>query len=422
MITPRARSHASSTLTCAPAISSALLLVILLCLPSPNPSAQAQTFTVLHKFAGRGKAEIPSAGVIRDSTGNLYGTSQQGGSFDRGTIFELDPHGNETALHSFWGGDGLGPSDLIRDRAGNFYGVTGHGGTPKDGSCHFGCGTVFKLDKAGKYTVLYAFSGGADGGEPQGPLVRDTNGTLYGVTDIGGDLSCGSPFAGCGVVFKLDRSGKETVLYTFTGGNDGGFPFGGITRDKAGNIYGAAAFGAFGAGVVFKLDPAGKEAVLYSFTGGTDGGGPIGPMKRDAKGNLYGVARWGGAYLNGGAVFKLNPTGRETVLYAFNGSNDGWGPNGGLVRDRRGNVYGTTQYGGSYVNCLDGCGTVFEVDTKGSETILHTFTGKSDGASPNGNLTIDQSGNLYGTTIVGGDLSCGPFRGEGCGVVFKISP
>jgi uncharacterized repeat protein (TIGR03803 family) len=170
--------------------------------------------------------------------------------------------------------------------------------------------------------------------------------------------------------------------------------------------------------------------VFYSFTGGTDGGLPTGPLIRDAAGNLFGVTASGGdlsSCQNGvhngcGVVFRLDRTGKETVLYAFKGIPDGASPKGRLLRDKSGNFYGVTVAGGT-IGCNDnqGCGTVFKVDANGKETVLYTFTGGSDGANPNGDLVMDESGNLYGTTSSGGDPSC--YRaGGGCGVLFKLTP
>jgi uncharacterized repeat protein (TIGR03803 family) len=401
------------------------------------PPLRAQTFTVLHTFTGKGDGKSPSAGVIRDSYGTLYGTTGRGGSFDRGTTFKLVAQGKETILHNFWCGDGWEPSGaLIRDQRGIFYGTTYEGGTPDGGGCFYGCGAVFKLDKTGKETVLYAFSGLADGSSPSGQLVRDAAGNLYGVTQLGGTRSCNFL---CGVVFKVDKNGKEKVLHAFTGLPDGNAPNAGLIRDKAGNLYGVTPYGGvttycgdYGCGIVFKVDATGKETVLYRFTGGTDGDVPNGSLVRDTAGNLYGVTGsggdlsscpGGGKYSGGcGVIFKLDTAGKETVLYAFKGSPDGAFPKGRLLRDKSGSLYGVTVAGGTTgCNVNQGCGTIFKVDANGIETVLYTFTGGSDGANPNGDLVMDASGNLYGTTSSGGDSSCYQ-GGGGCGLVFKLTP
>jgi len=391
--------------------------------------AQAQTLTVLYAFKGHGDGMFPSGVVFRESTGTLYDVTFRGGSFDYGTVFAVDAHRKETVLHSFWGGDGANPETaLIQDDSGNLYGTTYDGGALEGGNCVHGCGTVFKLDKTGKLTVLYAFSGGADGGNPAAGLIRDREGNLYGTTTDGGDLGCTGSGYGCGVVFKLDSNGNETVLHAFADWpGDGAQPSGGLIRDKAGNFYGVTTYGgasqAADWGTVYKLDPTGKETLLYSFTGGTDGGMPDGTLVRDAEGNLYGVADINGdPRCQCGVVFKVDMTGKETVLYSFQGSPNGSQPLGGVIRDSVGNLYGATQFGGSGSGCGSlGCGIVFKLDTSGNETVLHSFTEGSDGAFPGG-LALDKSGNLYGNAANGGGSSCGRYAQSGCGVVFKLTP
>jgi uncharacterized repeat protein (TIGR03803 family) len=404
-------------------------------------SGMAQTYTVLHTFAGRPDGGVPWARVLRDNAGALYTTTYFGGAFAYGAVLKIDAHGKETALHSFWGGDGLRAwSGLIRDKSGNFYGTTQEGGTPEGNPmwplCDFGCGTVFKLDGAGKLTMLHAFTGGADGGVPEAGLVRDSSGDLYGVTTAGGTSGCYSGYGACGVVFKIDTNGRETVLHAFSG-SDGWSPSGELLRDKQGNLYGAAEYGGnsngcpdLGCGTIFKVNAKGKLEVLYNFTGGADGAFPQGPLVRDGQGNLYGTAEGGGNLSDCadpttgcGVVFKLDKHGKETVVYAFQGSPDGGYPMGGVIRDGSGNLFGTTSVGGSG-NCRDypGCGTIFKIDTNGKETVLYSFTGGKDGAEPEDALVMDNAGNLYGTAPYGGDLSCGPDYDPGCGVVFKLAP
>ena len=389
-----------------------LLLVITL--------AHAQTYTVLHTFTGKGDGKGPEARLVQGSDGALYGTTDGGGSFDMGAIFKLDLSGDETVLRRYWGGDGSAPGDSILDREGVLYGVTAYGGMPEGGGWGYGSGTVFKLDKTGKYTILHRFNGKSDGGGPEGPSIRDAKGNLYGITNSGGDLTCGSYLQGCGVIFKLDTTGKETVVHTFKTSDGLEYP-GPVIQDNVGNFY-RAAVPINQAGLIFKVDSTGKVTVLYNFTGGVDGESPIGPLLRDAVGNLYGVAAWGGEY-SCGLVFKLDPAGKETVLHQFDGkiyvqSGDGCGPGAGLMRDTAGNFYGTTEWGG-----LGGYGTVFEVDPSGNETVLYSFAGGSNGAMPNTVLYLDRSGNFYGTTSAGGDTSCyARDYVPGCGVVFKLTP
>jgi uncharacterized repeat protein (TIGR03803 family) len=308
--------------------------------------------------------------------------------------------GKKKALYNFTGtgGDGAFPEygTLVRDSSGNLYGTTAAGGI-RDQFCMFSCGTVFKVDASGKETVLYSFTGtGGDGYGPWAGLVRDSAGNLYGTTPYGGAYNWGT-------VFKVDPTGKETVLYSFTGGSDGGYPWAGLVRDAKGNLYGTTLFG-----TVFKVDPTGTLTVLYTFTGPPDGLGPQAGLIRDSAGNLYGTT-YGGGTGGYGTVFKINPQGQETVLYSFTGGVDGGRPRrSSLVRDSTGNLYGTTWLGGS-----SDFGVVFKLDTTGTETVLHSFSG-SDGKIPYGTLALDKAGNLYGTTYEGGAY--------GGGVVFKIAP
>jgi uncharacterized repeat protein (TIGR03803 family) len=254
--------------------------------------------TVLYGFTGGADGGNPYAGVILDSTGNLYGTTVQGGTAGAGVVYELDTTGHQTVLHGFAGGaDGVGPyAGVIRDSAGNLYGTTSGGGTA-------GWGTVYKLDTTGREVVLYSFTGGADGADPYASgVVRDSAGNLYGTT--GGALMAANTL---GVVYKLDAAGHQTVLYSFTGGADGSNPCAGVIRDSTGNLYGTASQGgAKGGGVVFELDTTGHQTVLHGFAGGADGVGPYAGVIRDPAGNLYGTTFAGGTH-DLGVVFKITP-------------------------------------------------------------------------------------------------------------------
>jgi len=318
-------------------------------------------------------------------------------------------------LHSFAGGaDGeYIDSDLVTDAAGNIYGSSVQGGT-------FGGGTVFEVTPAGVHTVLYNFTGGADGGEPYKGVTFDAQGNLYGTAVTGGGGSCEG---GCGVVYKLANSGgtwTQSVIHTFTGGNDGSGPGSGVTFDNHGNLYGTTPTGgAKGQGVIYQLKPGASGwslSVLHTFTGGNDGaGGSAGRLIFDAAGNIYGTATVGGA--NGdGTVFELSLVeGRWQLktLYAFKDQPDGALPYGGVVLDKSGNLYGTTYYAGA-----NDVGTVYKL-TRGAnswtETVLYSFKGGTDGSSPISTLVADSAGNLYGTTSDGGG-------GCGCGVIFKMTP
>ncbi|HUD26346.1 MAG TPA: choice-of-anchor tandem repeat GloVer-containing protein [Burkholderiaceae bacterium] len=404
--------------------------VIMFSLLFLTASAWGGAYEVLYNFANGPDGGFPLSGPIADESGNLYGTTSSGGAYGAGVVFKLDPSGNETAIYSFTGGaDGGSPyAGVIRDEDGNLYGTTFLGGT-------YNVGVVFKLDQSGKETVLYTFNGGTDGGFPQAGLTRDEDGNLYGATMGGGNGSSSCPFgsSGCGVIFKLDSSGNETVLYTFSGGADGDSPDASLLRDEDGNLYGTTQFGGnlsgsncvfYGCGVVFKLDQRGRESVLYGFTGGADGLAPYDTPVLDEGGNLYGTAGYGGNESNScpsgatgcGVVFKLDRRGKETVLYTFSGGTDGWQPFGSLVRSGDGRVYGTVAFGGpnpSSCNQGLGCGVVFEVDQSGEETTVHAFNG-TDGSTPAFGPLLRYHGALYGTTNGGGT--------SGAGVVFKVLP
>jgi uncharacterized repeat protein (TIGR03803 family) len=420
MVTKQVRSRNSALQTCERA-TAALLLVVLLVLPllAVKPAA-AQTFTVLHKFSGQGGGIEPPGGVIVDAAGSLYGVTQFGGSFNFGTVFKLDSAGREAVLHNFAAVEGLWPeAPLISGPDGTIYGTTYDGGSAEGGQCKHGCGTVFKRDKSGKQTALYAFTGGSDGGNPDSALVQDAAGNLYGTAYAGGSFAgyC-YYFGGCGVVYKLTPSGKETALYAFTDGEDGAFPGNGVV-DNAGNLYGTIyRGGASDNGYIYRLDTKGNLTTLYSFTGGSDSGDPKGVFFIDAAGNLYGTT-YGVNTADYGIVFKLDSRRKLSVLYTFTGGADGQYP-GTLIMDKAGNLYGTTLGGGNGSGCYyDSCGMVFKLDTSGKKTTLHSFTG-TDGELPNG-LTMDGAGDFYGTTLGGGEgTACSYYHG--CGTVFKISP
>ncbi|MGC9950576.1 MAG: choice-of-anchor tandem repeat GloVer-containing protein [Bryobacteraceae bacterium] len=360
--------------------------------------AQTDIETVLYNFDMTTGGE-PYGSLLRDPAGNLYGTALEGGTHGQGVVYELDTAGNYTVLHTFTGGaDGGEPqAGVIRDAAANLYGTTSSGGTA-------GGGTVFKLDTSGNETVLYNFTGGADGGSPSAGVIRDAAGNLYGTTFFGG-----GSHSNAGVVFKVDPSGLETVLHTFTGGADGGRPAAGVVRDPAGNLYGTAEWGgAGGHGVVYKLDTAGREKVLHNFTGGADGGDPIAGVIRDPDGNLYGTTNKGGTNGGRGVVYKVDAAGQQTVLLSFGGGSSGYYPIAGVIRDQAGNLFGTTLWGGPQ---WGGYGVVFKLDMSGQETVLYSFA--ADGANPNGGVIAGTDGDLYGTA--GGGT-------YGFGVVFELKP
>jgi uncharacterized repeat protein (TIGR03803 family) len=382
-------------------------------------SARAQKYTVLYSFTeGGGDGVSPASRLFRDSTGNLYGTTRYGG-LGNGTIFKLDMAGTESVLYAFPGDgtQGLDPeAGVISDSEGNLYGTTVQGGM---GAGEEGYGIVYKLDKAGNLTVLTNFGSLPNGKYPTAGLRRDSVGNLYGTTAEGG--------IGYGNVFKLDPAGTENVLYSFTSGFDGRYPivYGALIADSDGNLYGTTAQGGdptCDCGTVFKLSPAGTLTVLHTFTGGPgDGLFPVSGLVRDKAGNLYGTTQSGGT-TGGGTVFKVDPAGVETVIYNFAGPPDGYTPTAGLIL-AVGNLYGTTNYGGrSMQSCgTMGCGTIFKLNLNtGIEKVLHSFRGR-EGAFPRGSLVRDEAGNLYGTALEGGAGKCRILY-RGCGVVFKLAP
>jgi uncharacterized repeat protein (TIGR03803 family) len=370
-------------------------LAIMLAAVLAGQSAQAQTEIQLYWFKnGPMDGQSPYAGVVRDSKGNLYGTTAYGGTFNQGTIYKISKH-VRTLLYSFRGQpDGANPlAGLLRDGAGNLYGATSRGGA-------YGGGTVFRLSETGKEIVLHSFAQSAtDGRDPVAAVIRDAKGNLYGTTVLGGPSNSGT-------VFKVDPAGNETVLYAFTGGNigtDGASPYGGLIRDAAGNLYGTTSYGGdFTWGTVFKLDPAGNETILHSFAYGADGGNPMGTLAQDSAGNLYGTTQIGGA-ANSGTIFKVDPAGNESVLFSFTQQAQGADPQSSLVIDAAGNLYGNTGLSGTYDE-----GVVFKFDPATStETVLHYFGNGPDGRAPIGALTLDAAGHIYGATQQGGKANNG---------------
>jgi len=340
-----------------------------------------------------------------------------------GTIFKVDAAGVETILHSFGGkADGFDPlSGVFGSGASTLYGSAALGGDVMGCNSPIGCGLIFRLDtRTLGFSVLHTFTGLPDGFSPGG-LSNDAAGNIYGVTEEGGAFAatCG---AGCGTVFKLDPNRVETVLYKFTGGADGSFPSprgDRLVQDSAGNLYGTTdgggqnpCLGGTGCGVEFKVQPNGVETVLHTFTGGADGAGPSGLIPSPS-GALYGTTASGGDP-GLGTVFKVDVNGNFRVLYNFTGGADGRGPLVGLVRDSAGNLYGVNPGSSS------SRGVVFKLDPTGVLSVLYNFTGGADGGGPDGPLLLDAAGNLYGVTAGGGDLTCNP--PSGCGVVFKIAP
>jgi uncharacterized repeat protein (TIGR03803 family) len=383
--------------------------------------------SVLYRFKGGTDGAIPAAGLIEDAAHNLYGTTLDGGTSNLGTIFEISPPGTvwtEAVLYSFKGGtDGANPlnGNLVADKAGNLYGTTfaGGGSTNCNGTTP-GCGTVFQLMPPATQgapwteTVLYSFTGLTDGANPDAGLIMDSKGNLYGTTVYGGGVACGTTT--CGTIFELTPPSTqggpwtETVLHAFGKDGDGANPTAGLTFGLRGAIFGTTSSGNNKAknGIVFKLKPPTTqgglwtEGVLYRFTGGTDGGTPNAALVVDKTGNLFGTTLAGGQSY--GVIFEITfGTWTQSVLYTFTGGSDGANPAAGLLKDKAGNLYGTTTFGGQNKN-----GSAFELSppiAQGdpwTETTLYDFQGGHDGSAPNAALVFGKGGQLYGTTLLGG--------------------
>jgi uncharacterized repeat protein (TIGR03803 family) len=383
-------------------------------------SATATTTEVILSFEEE-EGEYADTDLETDSAGNIYGTTVLGGEFGGGTVFQLSPKPNgweHDVLYSFTGGvDGGEPyKGVTIDRRGSLYGTAVTGGS---GSCEGGCGVVYKLTKSNgtwDQTVIYAFTGGDDGSGPGARVTVDRSGNVYGMTPTGGTY-------GVGTIYKLHpHAGSYTfqVIHTFTGGNDGATGSAGRMLLKHRRLYGAAtAGGMYGSGVVFELTPTAVGEwdfrTLYSFHGQPDGSFPYGALLRVGSGKIYGTTYYGGK--NGiGSVYELSPRpvgewdGR--VIYSFQPGNDGNSPISNLVRDAAGNLYGTTSEGGL------GSGTIFKLSPIGggqwTESVVHPFAGPPDGGFSYNGMVVDRFGNFYGATVHGGTDD------DGC--VYKFTP
>ena len=372
-------------------------------LAPPAKQGDPWTETVLYVFKGNASNDgaSPAGGLLIDSAGNLYGTTAYGGTgncvvlgtlMGCGTVFEMSPPKQkggpwtETVLYSFpTPKQGFVPAgDLVFDSAGNLYGATIFGGgygTTCDPFYQY-CGAVFKLSppktKGGKWTekTLHGFKGATDGANPNGGLVLDSKGAIYGTTLSGGNSNCKTTYSvGCGTTFKLNApttkggAWTETMLHRFKDGTDGAGPNGGLIFDAKGALCGTAGGGGTqGLGVVFQLaaKPSGRwvESLLHNFTDNIHGRGPGGPLTFDAAGSLYGTAFAGGHFR--GVLFRLRPGsgGGNWVfsdIYSFAGPPDGSYPSARIIFDKSGNLYSATEGGGTGQACQGGCGTVFEV-------------------------------------------------------------
>jgi uncharacterized repeat protein (TIGR03803 family) len=385
-------------------------------------SAHAQTFTQIYDFQGGTDGGDPVAGLTVDSEGNLYGTTEAGGSgpcadffiAGCGVVFRLSKDGQFTTLYQFQGGtDGSAPyAGVTRDAKGNLYGTTfAGGGTHCVFAPEVGCGTIFKLDSRGSETVLYRFSGGSDGAGPAANLYLDAEGNLWGTTELGGIFTnplCSS--GGCGTLFRLDRN-HTLHSRPFQGPpNEGSAPLGGLVADPRGNIYGTTYQGGpFNGGTLFKISPTRKLTTLHIFNiAAGDAGNPTGLLISGGK--LYGPGASGGAD-QGGAIYQVDLSG-EHLLYSFGEGNDEsiLFAQGTLARASDGTLYGTTSLG--FLGDFDG--EVYALDATGNFTEVHKFLGAPDGDTPKAGVIRDAAGNIYGTTERGGVFHAG--------TIFKVTP
>ncbi|HTA83604.1 MAG TPA: choice-of-anchor tandem repeat GloVer-containing protein [Bacteroidia bacterium] len=403
-------------------------------------------FNTLYGFTDGTDGGEPYGDLILASDGKLYGMTNNGGDSGSGTVFRCDTVGNLTTIYSFKGGaDGLNPYASIVQLKNNLYGMTSAGGQYGNGNI-FGCslsgleknlfdmgapivngtnpfghiiqgfdgsyygmnyhagdsgaGVIFNYSYSKGMKALYSFDGTANGGNPYGSLVQAKDSSLYGMTSQGGT-------SGKGTLFKCSTSGVLTTLYSFTGGSDGGAPYGNLVLSNSGSFYGMTNNGGnSGDGTIFKSSASGLVTVLHTFSG-TDGSQPFGSLIECTDGKLYGMTNNGGS--NGhGVIFKCDTTGSYTVIYNFTGGNDGAAPNGSLIQAIDGNLYGMTSSAGAA-----GYGTIFKCDTSGSLATIYSFNNTGDGGTPYGSLIQGSDSNLYGMAISGGALNNG--------TVFKLN-
>lgn len=380
-----------------------ILTGFLVCaLAAPMAGAQAANFKVLHTFLDTPDAATPWSQLILKH-GTFYGTSLEGGATNSGTVYSMDAKGHVTILYSFQGGsDGRRPlAEVIADESGNLYGVTENGGSAD-------AGTIYRLAPDGTETILYNFSGQKDGANSDAGLVRDKSGNLFGTAPTGGQFNAG-------VAFELAANGTFSVLHAFTDGSDGGYPESTLLMGGHGELYGTAVTGgAYNFGAVFRIAADGKFKVLYSFAGGRDGEYPQAQLIRDKAGNLYGTTDFGGGIgcfdTSGcGTIFKLAPDGTETVLYRFSGSIDGAAAYTGVVADADGNLYAATKAGGD----KNGYGALDELAADGTFSVLHVFEGESDGEYPDRGMIDPRTGDYLAATYTGGP--------DGWGTVYRFA-
>jgi uncharacterized repeat protein (TIGR03803 family) len=400
-----------------------IIAAAVLALLSSAAIADAQTarYKMLYAFTGGSDGNAPEFAPIFDAEGNIYGVTSRGGDGCCGTVFKLSGDGNLTTLHAFAGGkDGAYASgSLLLDDSGNLYGTTSEGGGR---GLSGNCGTIFRIAADGVEKKLHVFSGDngdGDGCGPFGGLVRDQDGSLYGTTAGGGKYGWGS-------IFKIDANDSLTILYSFRGGPEGVAPKDRIFRDAAGNIYGTTLLGgnsechSEGCGTVFRLANDGTHKTLRQFRTKSDGWtAQNGNVIEDSEGAVFGATALGGrADCNNtpygcGVIFKIDQQSKYSHVYRFKAlpSHDGNQPQGGLILDAAGNLYGTAFKGGDYTSCGGGCGAIFRIAPDGTETVVYRFRDDGLGRNPFG-IGFDSAGNLIGVTTYGG--------ASNAGVVFRL--
>jgi uncharacterized repeat protein (TIGR03803 family) len=337
---------------------------------------------------------------MQGKDGNLYGTTEGGGTTGNGVVFAATPSGAVTLLHSFgtitnMSGaflDGTFPEGvLVQGKDRSLYGTT-----TSDGA--YGYGTVFNVTTNGPFTVLYSFGAVTngdgtplDGGGPEAGLVQGRDGSFYGTTAYGGTSDSGT-------VFQITTNGAFSTLYSFTGGSDGASPYCTLVQGTDGNLYGTTAYGgdSNGDGTIFRITTNGTLTTLYTFTGGSDSANPVAGLVQANDGNFYGTAS--GQNVGNGAIFRVTANGTFTTLYSFTGGSDGATPTAGLIQGTDGDLYGTTS--DDYTN--GAYGTIFRITTNGTFTTLYDFTGGSDGANPDATLVQGGNGTFYGVAENGG--------------------
>lgn len=346
----------------------------------------APALTTLHAFTSGTDGANPFAGLVRGADGNYYGAAETG-SNNSGTIFQVTTSGSFATIFQFTGGnDGANPYGNLVSGTDGLL----YGTTETSGSNGFG--TVFSITTSGSLTTLYSFSGGADGGNPYGGVVFGLDRNLYGTTSSGG--------SGAGTIFQISTSGSLATLHTFNSTVDGGTPKAALLTANNGSLYGTTVTGgSSGNGAIFNITTSGTFSVVHAFTGGSDGATPYAGLITGSDGNLYGTTETGGGGY--GTVYKLSTSGSLTTIHAFQGGADGANPFAGVIQGASGYLYGTTATDGA-----NGYGTIYQMTTSGSISTVHAFTG-NDGANPYAGLVEGSEGFFYGTTKAGGSAGYG---------------